>query len=252
MIRSESVTKLMPALLKARAECTPILKTSVNPAFRSKYADLAAIYDAVIPALTANGLVLSQPTAFREGVLVVETIIVHAASGEYWGCEYPAIPVKNDPQGLGSATTYAKRYGASAILALAADEDDDGNAASHRHPQDVGRPTQPPRPEPPRTPPQPDSSAWHHWVQTQAKSKGVEPKHLVNHLAKTFCDAGLSSDGKAAVLRGMHADQAQRVRLIADIAKWDPTASKPAATPPGPDWKAPVATATADSDPDMP
>jgi hypothetical protein len=252
MIRSESVTKLMPALLKARAECTPILKTSVNPAFRSKYADLAAIYDAVIPALTANGLVLSQPTAFREGVLVVETIIVHAASGEYWGCEYPAIPVKHDPQGLGSATTYAKRYGASAILALAADEDDDGNAASHRHPQDVGRPTQPPRPEPPRTQAEHDSSAWHHWVQTQAKSKGVEPKHLVNHLAKTFCSAELSLDGKGAVLRGMHADQSQRVKLIADVAKWDPTASKPAASTPGPDWKAPVATATADSDPDMP
>jgi hypothetical protein len=250
MIRSESVTKLMPALLKARAECAPILKSSVNPAFRSKYADLAAIYDAVIPALTANGLVLSQPTTFREGVLVVETIIVHAASGETWGCEYPAIPVKPDPQGLGSATTYAKRYGLCALLGVAADEDDDGNAASHRgngHAQQA-----PPRPEPPRTPPQPDASAWHHWVQTQAKSKGVEPKHLVNHLAKTFCEAGLSPDGKAAVLRGMHADQAQRVRLIADIAKWDPTASKPAATPPGPDWKAPVATATADSDPDMP
>lgn len=239
MIRSESVTKLMPALLKARAECTPILKTSVNPAFRSKYADLAAIYDAVIPALTANGLVLSHPTSFLDGIVVVETIIVHAASGEYWGCEYPAIPVKNDPQGLGSATTYAKRYGASAILALAADEDDDGNAASHRgngHAQQA-----PSRPEPPRTPPQPDSSAWHHWVQNQAKSKGVEPRHLVNHLAKTFCEAGLSPDGKAAVLRGMHADQSQRVKLIADIAKWDPTASK----------AAPVA-ASSDSDPDMP
>jgi hypothetical protein len=274
MIRSESVTKLMPALLKARAECTPILKTSVNPAFRSKYADLAAIYDAVIPALTANGLVLSHPTSFLDGIVVVETIIVHAASGEYWGCEYPAIPVKNDPQGLGSATTYAKRYGASAILALAADEDDDGNAASHRgngHAQQAPPRPEPPRtprqpgvptaaqipylnsgPEPPRTPPQPDSSAWHHWVQTQAKSKGVEPKHLVNHLAKTFCEAGLSPDGKAAVLRGMHADQSQRVKLIADVAKWDPTASKAPATTPGPDWKAPLATATADSDPDMP
>jgi hypothetical protein len=119
-------------------------------------------------------------------------------------------------------------------------------------------PTTPPPPEPqittpqPKSPHQPTNFAWVQWVHEQAKSKGVEPKHLVNHLAKTFCEAGLSVDGKAAVLRGMHADQSQRVKLIADVAKWDPTASKPAATPPGPDWKAPIATATADSDPDMP
>jgi hypothetical protein len=180
MIRSESVTKLMPALLKARAECAPILKSSVNPAFRSKYADLAAIYDAVIPALTANGLVLSQPTTFREGVLVVETIIVHAASGEYWGCEYPAIPVKNDPQGLGSATTYAKRYGASAILALAADEDDDGNAASHR-----GNGHQ--RPEPPRQ--EPAKPAYAFDLDKASAWVGCDKWRLMNHLFKEGRDA---------------------------------------------------------------
>jgi hypothetical protein len=232
MKRSESITKVATALHKARAAFLPITRDKINPHFRSKYADLACILDAIRDGFAANDLVLLQPTEETPEGTTVETVILHAPSGEWIGSSY-AVKWANrdDAQGKGAGLTYARRFALSSLLGVAADDDDDGNAASARR-------DQPPRPEPPRTPPQPDASAWHHWVQTQAKSKGVEPKHLVNHLAKTFCEAGLSPDGKAAVLRGMHADQSQRVRLIADIAKWDPTASKPAAT--------------ADSDPDMP
>jgi hypothetical protein len=130
MEKSESITKLMTALVKAQSAIKVAKKDSSNPFFKSKYADLSAIIDAIKEPLNKHGLVFMQIVDMVEGTTVVKTILAHE-SGEYIGGNIPVVVAKpNDPQALGSAITYAKRYGLQAIVGVPADDDDDGNAAS--------------------------------------------------------------------------------------------------------------------------
>lgn len=129
ILQSPTVTNLLTALLAAQAEFDPVVKEKVNPAFRSKYADLSAVLDAVTPALRAHKLLLHHSGRVRDGEQIVVTILWHAESGEWVGSEWKLKPVKADPQGEGSALTYLRRYQALALLGIAS-EDDDGNAAS--------------------------------------------------------------------------------------------------------------------------
>ena len=119
------------AFVKAQRQFGPALKTSVNPHFKSKYADLANCIEAVIEALNSNGIGLMQRTyECKDGVLV-ETVFIHE-SGEVMECGMLHVPAgKQDPQGYGSALTYARRYSLLAATGLAP-EDDDANAASRR------------------------------------------------------------------------------------------------------------------------
>jgi len=119
------------AFVKAQRQFGPALKTSTNPHFKSKYADLANCIEAVIEALNANGIGLMQRTyECKDGVLV-ETVFIHE-SGEVMECGMLHVPAgKQDPQGYGSALTYARRYSLLAATGLAP-EDDDANAASRR------------------------------------------------------------------------------------------------------------------------
>lgn len=130
MRTSESIASLAAALAKAQAVIEGAIKDKANPAFRSRYADLAAIWDAIREPLTANGLSLVQMPDMLEGDPVLVTRLLHA-SGEWLEGTYPLNPVKQDPQGYGSAITYARRYAAMAVCGVAP-EDDDGNAASGR------------------------------------------------------------------------------------------------------------------------
>lgn len=117
------------ALVKAQKAFGPALKTSQNPHFRSKYADLSACVEAVVDALNNNGLALTQQTHHAEGGVCVETVLIHD-SGEELSFGRLFVPTtKNDAQGYGSALTYARRYSLMSALGLAP-EDDDGNAAS--------------------------------------------------------------------------------------------------------------------------
>ena len=130
MEKSESITKLMTALVKAQSDIKVAKKDSSNPFFKSKYADLSAIIDAIKEPLNKHGLVFMQIVDMIGDITVVKTILAHE-SGEYIGGNIPVVVAKpNDPQALGSAITYAKRYGLQAIVGVPADEDDDGNAAS--------------------------------------------------------------------------------------------------------------------------
>jgi hypothetical protein len=140
MEKSESITKLMTALVKAQSDIKVAKKDSSNPFFKSKYADLSAIIDAIKEPLNKHGLVFMQIVDMIGDATVVKTILAHE-SGEYIGGNVPVIPVKEKdketgvlkevtPQAMGSAITYAKRYGLQAIVGVPADEDDDGNAAS--------------------------------------------------------------------------------------------------------------------------
>jgi hypothetical protein len=103
------------------------LKDSVNPAFRSKYADLGSVMDACLPALNKHGIAVIQPIMSDDFGKFVKTILIHE-SGEQLECAVPLIVGKNDMQGLGSAITYGRRYGLMSMAGIAP-EDDDGNAA---------------------------------------------------------------------------------------------------------------------------
>jgi hypothetical protein len=117
------------ALVKAQREFGPALKTSTNPHFRSRYADLSACVEAVIDALNNNGIFLLQKNYDCADGIMVETVFVHE-SGEMLECGIVHFPAtKKDPQGYASALTYGRRYSLMAACGIAP-EDDDGNRAS--------------------------------------------------------------------------------------------------------------------------
>jgi hypothetical protein len=132
MQKSESIGELAKALAVAQGEIQNAKKDSENPFFRSKYADLAAVREACQGPLSKNGLAVIQTpkTTLTEDhtIISVETLLCHS-SGEWISEELSAIPVKTDPQGIGSCITYLRRYALSAVAGVAS-EDDDGNAAS--------------------------------------------------------------------------------------------------------------------------
>jgi hypothetical protein len=125
--------ELATAMAKAQGQIKTALKDSKNPHFKSSYADLTSVWDACREALSKNGFSVIQRTDFEAGGEVwLETMLLHS-SGEHVSSRYPLRPAKADPQGYGSAITYARRYCLAAIVGVVADEDDDGNAASQRN-----------------------------------------------------------------------------------------------------------------------
>lgn len=125
---SDQINEIAAALAKAQGSMDNASKDRKNDHFKSKYADLASVRDAVIGPLTAAGIaVLQAPSTTDEGV-VVETRFVHG-SGQWLSCSVGATPRAYDPQSVGSAITYLRRYGLMALAGIAP-EDDDGNAAS--------------------------------------------------------------------------------------------------------------------------
>ena len=120
--------QIATALVKAQKAFGPALKSSTNPHFRSRYADLSACVEAVIEGLNGAGIALIQRTSEDLTGVTVETVFIHE-SGEMLECGKLHVPAsKQDPQGYGSALTYARRYSLSAAVGVAP-EDDDGNAA---------------------------------------------------------------------------------------------------------------------------
>jgi hypothetical protein len=136
-------TKIATAFVKAQKAFGPALKSAINPAFHKngrggRYADLAACVEAVIDALHNNGIALIQQTSDCADGVIVETVLIHE-SGEIITSGKLHVPAaKQDPQGYGSALTYARRYSLMAACGIAP-EDDDGNAAS-RQPSSVPLP----------------------------------------------------------------------------------------------------------------
>jgi ERF superfamily len=116
------------ALIAAKAQFKPIHKNKVNPHFNYKYATLDEILEAIAPALLANNLLLIQPTIVKDNSTVLKTILIHAESGEQLESEL-TIPAITDPQKLGAAMTYYRRFSICSLLAIAPDDDDDGTTA---------------------------------------------------------------------------------------------------------------------------
>lgn len=139
MRSSDSVAALSDALAKASEQFGEVVKSTKNPFYKSTYADLSALINATRPALSKHGLVVIQsPKMAGNGVqgVTVTTMLCHA-SGE-WMSDDLTLPVaKYDPQGYGSAMTYARRYAYQSMLNLAGELDDDANAASGKRPEEV-------------------------------------------------------------------------------------------------------------------
>lgn len=130
MKTSESITKIASALVKAQGELNAVSKDGNNPHFRSKYATLQNIVESTRDTLRKHGLAVVQTFNETDGTYIsLNTTLLHE-SGEYISGTFSMRPTKADPQGLGSATSYARRYCYSAAIGIVTDDDDDGNAAS--------------------------------------------------------------------------------------------------------------------------
>ena len=126
MEKSESIVELSKALAVFHMKVAKIPKTDTNPFFKSKYAGLPSILDAIQVPLEESDLVFVQ---LPDGENLT-TIIIHTETGQFFQSSYKMSAKGNDPQSVGSAITYARRYALGAILGLNIDEDDDGNKAS--------------------------------------------------------------------------------------------------------------------------
>lgn len=126
MERSESLKAIGKALGLFHTKVAKIPKSESNPFYKSKYAALPSILDAIQIPLEESGLVFTQ---HPDGEYLT-TLLIHFESGEFISSSYKMNPIKTDPQSIGSAITYARRYALGSILGLNIDEDDDGNKAS--------------------------------------------------------------------------------------------------------------------------
>lgn len=129
MITEHSTPELFAALSKAQAEIENASKNANNPHFRSKYADLAEVLTTIRDTFPRHGLSLIQSPSFDGSMCHVITLVAHEKGG-YLLSQASCVPAKSDAQGIGAATTYLRRYGASAMAGIA-QEDDDGQSAAH-------------------------------------------------------------------------------------------------------------------------
>lgn len=189
-MQSEQINELAAALSIAQGKITGALKDSANPFFKSKYADLASVWDACRGPLSENGLAVIQTTAPNPDGVTVITTLAHK-SGQWIRGELHMVPVKSDPQGVGSCLTYARRYALAAIIGVA-QVDDDANAATHRGDRS-GRP---------------DTS-------------GVDPE-LREQYAQGFINALLN--GEDDKIMSLHAELKSQQELF--TAVWDSLTSK--------------------------
>ena len=130
--KSEDIGELAKALAQVQGDIGAAKKDADNPFFKSKYADLPAVWDACREVLSKNGLAVSQlNTPAADGLLAVRTVLLHS-SGQ-WLASVIELPAKKaDPQAYGSAITYARRYALACIVGVVADEDDDAERAMVR------------------------------------------------------------------------------------------------------------------------
>lgn len=132
------LNEIASALAKAQTEMSNPKLDSMNPHFRSKFASLAAVRDAVVPILAKHGLFVAQNLTNTDDGVACTTIITHSSGQQmtFGPINMPA--TKRDAQGLGSAATYARRYALMATFCIVGDTDDDANAAVKSNGKDLG------------------------------------------------------------------------------------------------------------------
>jgi hypothetical protein len=144
--QSQEIDQLAKALCAAQRVMGGARKSSTNPHLKSKYADLASCWDAVREPLADNGLAVIQTTGRRDGVTLVYTTLAHSSGQWVRGCT-EIKPQRDDPQGVGSAITYGRRYGLAAIVGLT--QDDDDAESSMRRGERAGKKPEPRREQQP-------------------------------------------------------------------------------------------------------
>lgn len=122
-LMSENINEIMGALAKAQGKIQPASKDKSNPFFKSKYADLSSVWDACREALSENGLAVVQTIQQKQEGMFLITTLGHS-SGQWIKSEVQVILAKTDPQAIGSAITYFRRYSLSAMVGVAPDDDD--------------------------------------------------------------------------------------------------------------------------------
>jgi len=132
---------LFAALALAQSEVENATKGSVNPHFKSRYADLAEVLNTVRPVFAKHGIAIIQSTGFSDGLVSVTTALVHKEGG-YVTSVASCTPAKVDAQGVGAATTYLRRYSLAAATGVA-QEDDDGQSAAHSRSAPIAPPAKP-------------------------------------------------------------------------------------------------------------
>jgi hypothetical protein len=181
-MRSESVKELITALTAFQGKMTAVKKDSINPFYKSKYASLDTIWETIRKPLTDNGLSIAQTMNLIEDKSVLETTLYHT-SGEWISGVQLVNPVKDDPQALGSAISYARRYSLSALLGIVADEDDDAETATPKakeKPISTGGETSKKSETPDITPAQTKK------IYATAKEKQLSPEEAKAYIKKTF------------------------------------------------------------------
>lgn len=152
-------------LIAAQGACDPVLKDATNPHFRSKYASLSSCVDACKEAFHRHNFALLQSNGHDEYGQYVQTTLLHT-TGERWCSVVYLVLSKQDMQGLGSAITYARRYGLLGMVGLAP-EDDDGNASVAPPKQAAQAPHKPAQTH--SAPPLMDLDKWQVWVVDQKR-----------------------------------------------------------------------------------
>ena len=189
--------EIASALVKAQKEFGPALKTSTNPHFRSKYADLSACVEAVIDALNNNGIYLMQLTEQHPDGVVVYTTFIHESGQQLAGGSLFMPASKADAQGFGSALSYARRYSLMAACGIAP-EDDDGNAATASAPPKAApKATQAAPPKPPVAAPKKvegKSGEWQLKVSSEPDTEFGDWLAVVVELTVTALDAAKTKD----------------------------------------------------------
>lgn len=130
-MQSEQINELAAAYAKAQGAMHSATKNSINPHYKTRYADLAAIIEATREALAANGLAITQTTEIVGDLFLLHTTLMHS-SGQWKDSVWP-LPLAGKPQEQGSALTYARRYQWQSIAGIAAEDDDDAESAPQQN-----------------------------------------------------------------------------------------------------------------------
>ena len=194
--QSDNIGELAAALAKAQGEVGTVTKDSANPFFKSNYASLAAVWEATRPILSKHQLSVVQMPSHDEAGYYVETQLMHS-SGQWIRSRTYMKPVKDDPQGIGSLISYARRYALQAVTMICPDDDDGEVAMGRTAPQ---KPVEAPKPAPKvETPKVKVAKPTEPTKEVEEKSKFNGASH--QELFQKLMEAGLTQDDFMSALR---------------------------------------------------
>lgn len=191
--QSENIGELAAALAKAQAEVGTVTKDSANPYFKSNYASLAAVWEATRPILSKHQLSVVQMPSHDEAGYYVETQLMHS-SGQWIRSRTYMKPAKDDPQGIGSLISYARRYALQAVTMICPDDDDGEAAMGRTAPQ---KPAESPKPAPKVETPKPKAIKPAEPAKADSKFNGEKHQELFQKLM----EAGVTQDDFMGALR---------------------------------------------------